>query len=640
MKKLYLFGILIFVVFIISCTGKEYPALYQSFNSTETGSTISPENVNPGSPMNLEVKFDKRKVYINDQAFNYKVIEDSEDYLMVEVEHDPENSVPGSEFRYDKVNDILTMMKNGDQSEIKLMTTEKMLAEKLNSFAKVKLSSNLEHLDADQVKMLGLLFDAAKIMDDIFWQEAYGDKSALFESTENDTLQRLFEINYGPWERLNNDQPFLSRYEEKPRGANFYPRDMSLEEFDTLDDPDKTSQYTLIRRNDQGKLYAIWYHDAFSDKLKDAATLLKEASKLSKDQGFARYLRKRAEALLSDNYYESDVAWMQMKDNDIDFVIGPIENYEDKLFNYKSAHESFILIKDQEWSKKLGRLTALLPGLQKELPVDEKFKKEKPSANSDINVYDALYYAGDCNAGSKTIAINLPNDPKVRSKYGSRKLQLKNSIRYKFEQILVPISNVLIAEDQRQFIDFDAFFENTMFHEVAHGLGLDYTINGKGEVRTSLKETYSAIEEGKADILGLFIVTHLAEMGELGEKELMTNYVTFMAGIFRSVRFGASSAHGTANMIRFAWFKDEGAFSRDPETGTYWINFDKMKEAMQSLTEEIIRIQGLGSYEEAASLIREKGTIGEELQSDLHRLDRMNIPVDIIFEQGKEAAGI
>ena len=285
---------------------------------------------------------------------------------------------------------------------------------------------------------------------------------------------------------------------------------------------------------------------------------------------------------------------MKMKNNDIDFVVGPIENYEDKLFNYKAAHEAFILIKDQEWSKKLTKIASMLPKLQRELPVPEKFKKTVPSTNSDLNVYNAVYYAGDCNAGSKTIAINLPNDPIVRTKYGSRKLQLKNAIRYKFEKILVPISNVLISEDQRKYIDFDAFFENTMFHEVAHGLGVDYTVNGKGEVREALKDTYSAIEEGKADILGLYIVTKLAEAGELGDKDLMTNYVTFLAGIFRSVRFGASSAHGIANMIRFYYFQEAGAFSRDEATGTYSVNFDKMKEAITNLSNEIINYSGTG----------------------------------------------
>jgi hypothetical protein len=467
-----------------------------------------------------------------------------------------------------------------------------------------------------------------------------GDRQELMATTENETLRKLFEINYGPWERLNNNQPLLERFPSKYPGANFYPHDMTISEFNGFDDPDKSKLYTLIRRDSVGNLKTIWYHDAFQEQVTKASELLEKAAELAEDPGFKKYLQLRAEALLNDEYYESDVAWMQMKNNAIDFIIGPIENYEDQLFNYKAAHESFILIKDQEWSERISSLASLLPQLQKDLPVDPKFKQETPGTDSDLNVYDAIYYAGDCNAGSKTIAINLPNDPKVRANYGSRKLQLKNSIRYKFEKILIPISNVLIAEDQRQYIDFDAFFENTMFHEVAHGLGLDYTINNKGTVREALKEAYSPIEEGKADILGLYIVTRLTEMGELGEKDLMTNYVTFMASIFRSVRFGASSAHGKANMMRFYYFREKEAFTRDEDTGHYRINFEKMKSAMVDLTREIISIQGLGDYERATAFIGEKGFIRDQLQTDLNRLKKLSIPVDLRFEQGPGTLGL
>jgi hypothetical protein len=249
-------------------------------------------------------------------------------------------------------------------------------------------------------------------------------------------------------------------------------------------------------------------------------------------------------------------------------------------------------------------------------------------------------YAGDCNASSKTIAINLPNDERVQLEKGSRKLQLKNAIQFKFEQILVPISNVLIAEDQRAHIKFEAFFENTMYHEVAHGLGLKNTINGKGTVREALKEQYSALEEGKADILGLYLVTKLAELGALGEKDLMDNYVTFMASIFRSVRFGVASSHGKANMIRFYYFQEEGAFSRDEQSGTYRIDFEKMQDAMNSLAEEILTIQGDGNYEAAKMLVEQNGFIRENLQNDIDRLKALNIPVDIRFEQGPEILGL
>jgi hypothetical protein len=330
---------------------------------------------------------------------------------------------------------------------------------------------------------------------------------------------------------------------------------------------------------------------------------------------------------------------MDMKDNDIDFVVGPIENYEDALFNYKAAHESFILIKDKSWSEKLAYINSVLPRMQRSLPVPDEYKTEVPGSNSDLGAYDAIYYAGDCNAGSKTIAINLPNDNRVQTSKGSRKLQLKNSIRYKFEEILVPISNVLIDEQQREHVTFDAFFENTMYHEVAHGLGLNHTINGMGPVRSALKEQYSALEEGKADILALFLITKMYEEGMLGERDLMDTYVTFMASIFRKVRFGVASSHGKANMVRFYYFQEMGAFTKSLD-GTYSINFKKMQVAMNELALLILTAQGDGDYDLAKRLIEEKGFIREELQADLDRLKELNIPVDIVFHQGPEVVGL
>jgi len=325
--------------------------------------------------------------------------------------------------------------------------------------------------------------------------------------------------------------------------------------------------------------------------------LLKKASELAEDVGLKKYLSLRAEALLTDEYLASDLAWMDMKSNNIDFVVGPIENYEDQLFSYKAAHEAFILIKDLDWSKKLDRFAILLPKLQESLPVEPNYKKEVPGSGSDLGVYSAVYYAGDCNSGSKTIAINLPNDPKVHVEKGSRKLQLKNSMQYKFDQILLPIGNLLINSEQQKHIKFDAFFENVMFHEVAHGLGIKNLINGKGTVHAALKDKYSGLEEGKADILGLFMVKQLAEMGEIQNKDIMDNYVTFIAGIFRSVRFGAASAHGKANMVCFNYLNEREAFTRDSITGTYKVDFDKMTLAMNSLAMDILTLQGDGNYD-------------------------------------------
>jgi hypothetical protein len=515
------------------------------------------------------------------------------------------------------------------------MEVKSEIQKKVEEFATFKLTTDLSVLTDKEKQMLSLLLEAAKIMDDIYWVQAYGDKEKLLSADMDQYTKRFAEINYGPWERLNNNEPFIEGQGPKPAGANFYPHDITKAEFEAWEDDSKASLYTMIRRDDNGKLKSIPYHEFFNEQITKASALVREASHLAEDPGLKNYLEKRSEALLADEYYESDVAWIDMKNNTIEFIIGPIENYEDQLYGYKTAYESFILIKDKEWSSRLERYAALLPGLQKALPCSPEYKNETPGVESDMNVYDAIYYAGDCNAGSKTIAINLPNDEKVREAKGSRKLQLKNSMQAKFEKILIPITDLLIAEEQRKHVKFDAFFENTMFHEVSHGLGLGNTVDKSLTVREALKDAYTSVEESKADIIGLWCVYHLNEMGELGEKDMMDNFVTFMAGIFRSVRFGAASAHGKANMIRFYYFNEMGAFERDAASGNYKVNFEKMKAAMLGLSEMVLKIQGDGDYEAARKLIEEKGFIREELQKDLDRIEAAGIPRDIVFGQGE-----
>lgn len=513
------------------------------------------------------------------------------------------------------------------------------VAQRLATYASVKLTADISHLSEKEKQILPLLFEAAQLMDDIYWQQSLGNKEAFLNRISDEATRKFAEINYGPWDRLNGNKSFINGIGEKPLGANFYPADMTKEEFDSLQNPDKLSLYTIIRRNEDGTLRVVWYHDAYASKIKKAADLLIQAAALADDAGLKKYLELRAEALLTDKYQESDFAWMDMKTANIDFVVGPIENYEDALYGTKAAQEAFILIKDIEWSERLAHFAALLPELQKGLPVDQKYKNEVPGSDADLNAYDVVYYAGDCNSGSKTIAINLPNDEEVQLKKGSRKLQLKNAMKAKFDKILVPISDMLIDSSQRKFIKFDAFFANTMFHEVAHGLGIKNTLDGKGSVREALKEQYSAIEEAKADILGLYLVTRLYEMGELKDGEVMDNYVTFMAGIFRSVRFGAASAHGKANMLTFAHFAENGAFTYQ-ENGTYLVNFDKMKLAVESLGGMILTMQGDGDYTKVKELVSTKSVVPAQLQSDLDKLKGASIPVDIVFEQGKSELGL
>ena len=513
------------------------------------------------------------------------------------------------------------------------------LENKLQKYTEVQLNADLKNLSENQRKMIPLLIQAADIMNELFWYEAYGDPTLLLSGAENDSLKQYIRINYGPWDRLENNEPFVKGVGPKPAGANFYPADITKEEFEAANLPDKTSQYTLIRRNPDRSLSAVPYHVAFEPQVKKAAQLLRQAAALAEDPGFKNYLELRAQALLTDNYQPSDLAWMDMKNNKIDVVIGPIETYEDHLFGYKAAHEAYILIKDMDWSQRLAKYASFLPELQRNLPVAAKYKTETPGTDSDLNAYDVVYYAGDANAGSKTIAINLPNDEEVQLQKGTRRLQLKNAMRAKFDEILVPLAEELIAQDQRQYVTFDAFFANTMFHEVAHGLGIKNTINNKGTVREALKEHASALEEGKADVLGLYMVTQLHEKGEL-QGDLKEYYTTFLASIFRSIRFGASSAHGKANMVRFNYFADKGAFERDATTGTYRVNYQKMRQAMNDLSRDILVMQGEGDYKAVSQLVAEKGNISAQLQSDLDRLSAKNIPVDVVFKQGTEVLGL
>ena len=633
-------AVLVVLLFLVqSCNKKE--SLNDLFSGTLPIFQINKgESVNYTDSKSLFIRLMNEEAEMEGQLYPIKIIEEDEEQIVFSSDFQLVPEVLVSGMIYLKSDQTLVLELGAINKQVTLEKFDHMISRKATEFTQVDLTADISHLSDDQKEMLQILFRVADVMEDLYWEQVFPDKDAALGSMVNEDASRFFKINYGPWERLNGNLPYLPDYEAKPAGSGYYPADMTKAEFEAIEDPAKTSLYTIIRRDTEGTLKVVPYHMAWPDQVNKAAELLKQAAELAEDKGFKKYLNLRAEALLTDDYLASDMAWMDMKNNEIDFVVGPIENYEDALYNYKAAHESFILIKDKEWSEKLTFIASVLPEMQKDLPVPPEYKREVPGSDSDLGAYDAVYYAGDCNAGSKTIAINLPNDARVHASKGSRKLQLKNSIRYKFEEILVPISNVLIDETQREYVTFDAFFENTMFHEVAHGLGINQTINGKGTVRSALKEQYSALEEGKADILSLYLITQMAEKGLLGEKELMDNYVTFMSSIFRSIRFGVASSHGKANMVRFYYFQESGAFSRSETNGTYKIDFEKMQVAMNNLALLILTTQGDGNYDLAKTLVERSGFIKEELQADLARLQELNIPVDIVFNQGPELLGL
>lgn len=526
--------------------------------------------------------------------------------------------------------------KGKDYNEIFSQSDLNPLLQKYTPFT---LTTDVSKLSANEKSIIKKLIDAAKIMEECFWYEAYGDKDDLLSSINDAGLKTYTHINYGPWDRLDGNKPFIDGVGEKPMGANYYPEDMTKAEFESWDQEGKDSLYTFIRRDDKGKLIQVPYYEQFASQVQKASQLLSEAAEMSENAALAKYLNLRFKALLDDKYQKSDMAWLDMKDNHIDVVIGPIETYEDQLFGYKAAHEGYVLVKDLDWSKRLEKYAQFLPSLQRGLPVAEEYKAEEPGRDTELNAYDVIYYSGDCNAGSKTIAINLPNDEHVQLQKGTRRLQLKNAMKAKFDKILLPISKSLINPEQQKHITFDAFFANTMFHEVAHGLGIKNTINERGSVRKALKEHASAIEEGKADMLGLYMIKQLHERGEL-EHELMDYYVTFMTSIFRSVRFGAASAHGKANMIRFNFFDEMGAFEKDDKTGYYSVNPTKLEAAMEALSNKILTLQGDGDYDKVSELVKGYGLIKAGLDSDLKKLSNEGIPIDVVFNQGVEVLGI
>ena len=505
------------------------------------------------------------------------------------------------------------------------------LKEKVESYAVVEVKSPLyDALSENDKRIVGLFRQAAEIMDGLFWKQTFGDKAKI-EALPDGYAKTYAMINYGVWDHLDDNKPFIEGYGEKPLGCQYYPQDMTMEEWEAFDDPDKLSLYTVIRRDENGGLKTVWYRDEYKEELEKVCALLEEAAALTDNEGMRTYLTERIKAFRTDDYLASDMAWMDMKDCNMDLVIGPIENYDDHLFEAKAAYECFILLKDETRSANLAKYVALLPTLQTMLPCPEEYKTFVPGTSSDLNVYDAIYYAGDCNAGSKTIAINLPNDERVHAAKGARRLQLYNSMMAKFDKILAPIGEILMTPDQQQYLSADAFFWNVTFHEVAHGLGVKETVNGKGSVDEAMGSEKTTWEEAKADILGLFMVNRLIDMGEISDITKEESIATFIAGIVRSVRFGSASSHGKANMMCFNFMEDNGAFTRNAE-GRYVVDFEKAAEAIDAWAALILETQATGNLEFAQKYSAENASIREALAAEVARVNEAGIPRDIVFD--------
>jgi len=516
------------------------------------------------------------------------------------------------------------------------------LAAKIRQFAPTDLTADASHLSENDHKALDKLIEAAKLLDPLFLRQVWSGNEALHKKLEADASPEgrerfhYFMINKGPWSRNEENEPFIDGVpHEKPPQAGFYPDDMTKDEFNTwvsgLSEQDKkraTGFFTVIRRSPDGKLKIVPYHEEYREFLEPAAKLLREAAELTTNESLKTFLTKRADAFMSDDYYASDVAWMDL-DAPIEVTIGPYETYEDELFGYKAAFEAFITLRDEAESAKLVKFSGYLQELENNLPIDPKYRNPKLGAASPIRVVDNVFCSADGNRGVQTAAYNLPNDEQVVKEKGSKRVMLKNVQEAKFKQVLVPISKVVMDPSQQAQISFDAFFTHILAHELMHGLGPhNIKVGGRDtNVRKELKELYSAIEEAKADITGLWALQYLIDKGSVDSAMERDLYTTYLASSFRSVRFGINEAHGKGQALQFNYLLDEGAIKVDEAAGTYSIDTSKIKDAVRKLTREILTIEAEGSYEKAKAMLDKYGLIRPAMQKALDKLS--GVPVDI-----------
>ncbi len=509
----------------------------------------------------------------------------------------------------------------------------------LAKFAPVQIVYDKSILSDRDQQVVKKLVAAAQLIDQIFLRQVYSKNEAILKALlksrqpEDEVYLDYFKIMYGPFDRLDENKPFLVA-NPKPLGANYYPEDLTKEAFQEwvanhpADKEAFESNFTIIRRSKE-RLVAIPYSKAYADLLVPAARLLREAAQLTDNESLKRYLNSRAEAFLTNDYYQSDMDWMDL-DSPIEVVIGPYEVYEDALLGYKAAFESFITVVDPVESQKLATIGSYLNAMEQNLPYPDQYKNFERGQSSPFKVVQEIYTAGDTRAGIQTIAFNLPNDERVREAKGSKKVLLKNIMAAKFDQILMPIAGRVIVSDQLPNLSFDAYFNHVLLHEVSHGLGPGtLTLPGgeKTTVNKRLAETYSTIEEAKADVCGNYNVQFLIDHGVFPKELEQTLYVTYLAGMFRSVRFGIESAHARANMIQFNYLFDTNAVQFDEQAQKFFVNHDRIKAAIRSLANQLLMIQAKGDYQGARQLIERYGAMNPLMQACLANLT--DIPVDI-----------
>lgn len=510
-------------------------------------------------------------------------------------------------------------------------TTE--IEKRVSEYVPTTITGDVDNLSQSDQVVLEKLVEASKIMHSIFITQACPDYSEIRNeiiSYGSDATLKYFEINVGPWDRRHHFEPFYGE-RQHPGGANYYPQDLTDAEKDLIRDSSNglDGLFTMIRRDEHGGLIAIPYSEFFADRLNSAAKLLNEAADLSDNDSLAAFLRSRAEAFLSDDYFESDMLWMDI-DSTVEITIGPYETYEDGMFGYKAAFESFVTIVDPVESAKLDKYKNELPWFESELPILDEYKNMNRGTESPIRVVDEVYTAGDTRSAVQTIAFNLPNDERVREAKGSKKVLLRNVMNSKFEHILTPIAAKLLVPDQAADIAAESFFMHTLFHEMSHGLGPGIIeVDGrKTEVRLELKELYSALEEAKADAMGPWCIFKLQPKGYFPESIYRQQAVTFLAGLFRSVRFGIAEAHGSANAIQFNYLLERDVIS--VEDGLFSIDVDAFPAALNELVAEILTIQAEGNYAAAKDFSNKYSVMPDCLADGLAQLD--GVPVDLLPE--------
>jgi hypothetical protein len=525
-----------------------------------------------------------------------------------------------------------------------------VLAKKIARFSPTVLTADTSKLSAGDRQALEKIIAAAKLLDPLFLRQVWSGNEALIKKLQADKTeagkQRLhyFLINDGPWSRLDSNEPFIEGVpEKKPERANYYPEDLTKDEFNSwvagLPEAEKhkaTGFFWLIRRGNQGKLTTVSYSEAYAEFLKPAAKLLNEAAALTTNPSLKKYLTTRAAAFGSDDYYESDVAWMDL-DAPIDLTIGPYETYEDEFFSYKAAFEAYVTLRDEAESAKLARFSQYLQELENNLPIDARYRNPKLGAASPIRVVNEVFGSGEGNSGVQTAAFNLPNDERVVKEKGSKRVMLKNVQEAKFNKTLIPIAEVVLAPAQRRSLAFESFFTHILAHELMHGLGPhNITVGGEQTtVRKQLKELYSAIEEAKADITGLWALQYLIDKGVVEKSMERSLYTTFLASMFRSVRFGITEAHGKGVALQFNYLTDEGAIGFDEKSGTFAVEESKVKDAVRKLTGEILTLQAEGSYDKAKALLDKYGVIRPNMQAAFDKLTSVPVDIEPVFPLAK-----